>query len=266
MIANMPGQSPQSIYQLSAKQTEGAEVTPIKANSWRLEIPAGPSGKYRLAQLDDYTHCFRRQMHWQAPLTMELSARASDHINPGTWGFGLWNDPFSFSMGFGGGARRFPALPNTTWFFFAAAQNHLSLYDNQPAHGNLAGIIQSPSLPTCALLPGMILLPFLLIPPAARLFRRMARRLIRQETVRFNADLTQWHHYKLVWETRGVRFLLDNATLFESARAPSTPLGLVIWIDNQFLAWTADGRFDYGYLETVRPAWIEIKDFQIESL
>ena len=38
-----------------------------------------------------------------------------------------------------------------------------------------------------------------------------------------------------------------------------------MWIDNQFLAWTADGRFDYGYLETVRPAWIEIQDFRIEN-
>ncbi len=112
----------------------------------------------------------------------------------------------------------------------------------------------------------MILLPFLQIPAAARLFRRLARSLIRQETARFNADLSQWHDYKLVWETGGVRFLLDNSPIFESARAPSTPLGIVMWIDNQFLAWTADGRFDYGYLETVRPAWIEIKDFQIESL
>ena len=241
-------------------------MTPITANSWRLEIPAGPRGKYRLAQLDDYTQRSRRQMHWQAPLSIELSARTSDHANPGTWGFGLWNDPFSFSMGFGGGARRFPALPNTIWFFFASARNHLSLYDDQPAHGNLAGIFQSPSLPTLALLPGIILLPFLRIPAAARLFRRLARSLIRQETARFNADLTQWHHYKLVWETGGVRFLLDNSPIFESACAPSTPLGIVMWIDNQFLAWTADGRFDYGYLETVSPAWIEIQDFRIESL
>jgi hypothetical protein len=98
------------------------------------------------------------------------------------------------------------------------------------------------------------------------LFRRLARSLIRQETACFDADLTQWHHYKLVWESGGVHFLLDNSLIFESARAPSTPLGIVMWIDNQFLATTADGRFDYGYLETVSPAWIEIKDFRIESL
>jgi hypothetical protein len=265
MISKIPGKPSRSAYP-SVNETEGGKVTQITANSWRLEIPAGPKGKYRLAQVDDYTHSPRKQFPWQAPLSLELSARASDNLIPGTWGFGLWNDPFSFSMGFGGGTRHLPTLPNTIWFFFASPQNHLSLRDDLPAEGNLAAIFRSPNLPQIMLLPGIFLLPLFFIPPAARLFRRLARNIIRQETVRFDTDLTQWHHYKLVWEAQRVHFLLDGCTLLERALAPSAPLGFVMWIDNQFLAWTSNGRFDYGYLETARPAWIEIRDFRLEKL
>jgi hypothetical protein len=265
MISKIPGQPSQSITP-SVHQTAGAEVTQDTPNSWRLEIPAGAKGKYRLAQIDDYTHRSRRQFPWQAPLTMELSARACDNVNPGTWGFGLWNDPFSFSMGFGGGTRHLPTLPNTIWFFFASPQNHLSLRDDLPAEGNLAAIFRSPNLPSFILLPGMIFLPLFFIPPVARLFRRLARNLVKQESVRFNTDLTQWHHYKVAWEAGRVCFSLDGSILLESSLAPRAPLGLVIWIDNQFLAWTANGRFDYGSLENALPAWIEIKDFRLEKL
>ena len=76
------------------------------------------------------------------------------------------------------------------------------------------------------------------------------------------------------WGTRGgdgqTRFFSEASTGFEPVmrvlQTLALPLGHVaIWIDNQFLAWSSDGRFDYGDLETVLPAWVEIKEFQMEK-
>src|SRR5512144_3136865 len=114
---------------LIPRTTSGAQVVRLTSGGWRLEIPAGSAGRYRLAQLDDYSNLPRRAFPWQAPLSLSLRARASQSSLPGTWGFGLWNDPFALSLGFGG-ERRIPALPNAAWFFFASAPNYLSLRDD----------------------------------------------------------------------------------------------------------------------------------------
>jgi len=37
-------------------------------------------------------------------------------------------------------------------------------------------------------------------------------------------------------------------------------LGIVIWIDNQYAAWSPDGKLRYGMCENRDPAWLEIKD------
>lgn len=263
MIPRITGHPYHSV-QFSINQTRGAQVSQTGPDSWRLEIPAGPQGSYRLAQLDDYTQRSRRRFPWKPPLSLALSARVSTNRIQGTWGFGLWNDPFSFSMGFGGGSRRLPALPNAIWFFFASPQNQLSLRDDLPSNGNLAAIFQSSSLPAYMLIPGLFALPFIALPPASRLLRRWARRFVRQETISFITDVTQWHQYKLVWETQRVCFALDDENIFEDTISPNDPLGLVIWIDNQFLAWTPDGHLSYGNLETPQPCWVEIKDFSLE--
>ena len=57
--------------------------------------------------------------------------------------------------------------------------------------------------------------------------------------------------------------LAGATTLTVSVRlAPKGPLGLVIWLDNQYAAWQPDGRLRYGTLEA-GPAWIEIRDLRI---
>jgi len=57
------------------------------------------------------------------PCTFSLHARLSGTDLPGTWGFGLWNDPFGLSLGFGGQAARLPALPQAAWFMHASPPN-----------------------------------------------------------------------------------------------------------------------------------------------
>jgi hypothetical protein len=51
--------------------------------------------------------------------------------------------------------------------------------------------------------------------------------------------------------------------VFESAVSPHPPLGLVIWIDNQFAAFAPDGKIGFGVLENPEPAWLEIKEIDV---
>ncbi len=243
--------------------TPGSKAVLDGAGIWRLELPSGPKGNYRLAQLDDYAALDRAGFEWQAPCSLSLEARAGTSAAiPGTWGFGLWNDPFSLSLGMGGGVRRFPALPNAAWFFFASPPNYLSFRDDLPAQGNLAMTFRSPRWPAIALAAAVPLLPIAAIPAFARLMRRVARRVIQQDSVDFHINLAEWHRYRIDWQPGGVSFFIDDACVLETVISPNGRLGVVIWIDNQYAALPPDGRLRYGTLENQERAWIEIKNIQ----
>ena len=229
----------------------------------RLIIPTGPGGRYRLAQVDDYTRRRRQNFPWQPPLILRLRARASSQNIPGTWGFGLWNDPFSLSIGIGGGIRRFPALPNAVWFFFASPPNYLSLRDDLPVQGALASTFCSPNLPTFLLAPGAIALPFLLWKPTARLMRALAAKMIQQDAVTLTVDSTEWHVYSLTWDSAHTYFFVDDQPVFQATITPQGPLGLVIWVDNQYAALPPEGSLKFGTLENEVEAWIEINELEI---
>lgn len=248
---------------LKPKRSPGAKIAQLIQGTWRLEIPSGSGDRYRLAQLDDYTGLSRRAFPWKPPLTLELSACASKEVIPGTWGFGLWNDPFSFSLGFGGGTRRVPALPNAAWFFFASPPNHLSLWDNLPAVGNLAATFQSDRLPTPVLALGALTLPLFAIPPLARLFRRLGRRYVRQDAACLPLKVCEWHTYHLDWEVDRVLFHVDGDTVHTAEITPHGPLGLVLWIDNQYASLPPNGRLGYGALPNPESAWIHIKNLKV---
>lgn len=244
---------------LHPRLSQGGQIKSMEEGRWRLEIPAGPGGHYRLAQVEDYTGLRRHEFPWKSPVVLSLRARASHHEIPGTWGFGLWNDPFALSLGFGGASRVLPALPNAAWFFFASPPNYLSFRDDIPAQGPLAAAFQSPEIPALVLASTGLALPLAFLPPAARLLRSVAQRIIRQDAGVLHLDPTQWHEYQLDWHADRVTFKVDGEVVFETAVAPSSPLGLVIWIDNQYAALPPDGSLAYGNLENEHAAWIEIE-------
>lgn len=244
---------------LQPRVSGGGKVTQNEENTWRLELPSGPRGKYRLAQLDDYSGSARQNFLWEAPFQIRLKARASASEIPGTWGFGVWNDPFSASLGLGGADRRLPALPEAAWFFFASPQNYLSFRDDLPAQGFLAATFRSARIPTVLLAVGSPFLAGLLLPPVSRLMRRAARRLIQQDATLVGVDPTAWHMYCLEWQEERVRLEVDEVAVLETGVAPCGRLGLVLWVDNQFAAWTPDGRVRMGSLENPEPSWIELK-------
>lgn len=263
-MASMSEADDTPLRNLRATMTAGAQVSTPGNGAWRLEIPAGPPGAYRLAQLDDYSHRPRKKFPWQPPLTFTLQACASaSETLSGTWGFGLWNDPFSFSLGIGGGTRRIPALPNAAWFFFASPPNYLSLRDDLPAQGSLAATFRSPQPPAAILAPGVLALPLLAAPSLARLVRKSARRVILQSAASLQVDTAAWHTYRIEWQSGSARFLIDDQTILDTSVSPHGPLGLVLWIDNQYAALPPNGVLGYGALANPYPAWIELRNLTI---
>jgi hypothetical protein len=238
--------------------TRDSRVERLSQDVWRLEIPAGPARRYRLAQLDDYGRLPRRAFRWQPPLDLTLQARASEALPPGTWGLGLWNDPFGMAILSGAEVLRLPALPNTAWFFFASPPNYLSLRDDLPAQGGLAATFSAPNLPPPVLLPAALALPLLALPSMTRWLRRLARHWVRQDACRLEIDPTQWHAYRLQWLAERVRFWVDETLVLESAVVPRPPLGLVLWVDNQYAALPPDGRLRFGTLANPQSAWLEV--------
>lgn len=272
---------------LIPRHTQGSRVEEISrgASHYRLTIPSGKAGAYRLAQLDDYTLLSRRQFPHRLGLNLSLLARTSSDAIPGTWGFGLWNDPFGLSIGFGGKPFRLPALPNAVWFFGASEENYLSFKSSHterraklkdearfansasspicsaqrevPVNGFLAQSFRSPRFHPLLILAGMAL-PF-----SRKWTRRLMSRVIEESGIALSVDPRQWHRYRLEWRENRISFDVDEVRVFESDVSPNPPLGLVIWMDNQYAAFTPEGRIGFGVLENPEPAWLEIKEVEV---
>jgi hypothetical protein len=253
-------------FELSPRHAGSANLHRTMAG-WRLDLPAGSHQTYRLAQLDDYARTPRNRLKHAPPWAFQVRARASSPDLPGTWGFGLWNDPFGFSLGLGGGKPgRLPTLPQTAWFMHASPPNWLSLGNDPkriPANGFFAGTFRSPRIPSALLAPGLLALPLCAIRPISRLLRRLASRIIQQDAARIDLDVTQWHEYSIQWLQEGCIFSVDGNVILRTACSPHAPLGLVLWIDNQFAAWTTEGKLGYGTLEN-NDAWLEIEKLTIQ--
>jgi hypothetical protein len=176
------------------------------------------------------------------------------------------------SLGFGGNPLRLPALPNAVWFFGASAQSYLSFREDDTArNGFLAQTFRSSKFHPWLMIAGLVL-PF-----SRKAARRFMSRVIKDDGINLCEDntrrggqrpaptrVTQWHKYKLDWRENGVSFEVDDVLVFESPVSPHPLLGLVIWIDNQFAAFTPEGKIGFGVLENPEPAWLEIKEIEIQ--
>lgn len=240
---------------MKARTTPNASIDKTE-NGYLLKIPTGDSSSYRFAQIDDYFGLARKRFPHHS-LTLSLRARVSSLSLPGTWGFGLWNDPFGMSLGFGGNRFRLPTLPNAAWFFGASKENYLSFGD-KPAQGFLAQSFRAPKFHP-SLIPAGLALPF-----SAKTTRRMLGKVIAEDASALSVNVTQWHRYRLEWSPKRVVWDVDDVRVFESAVSPNPPLGLVIWIDNQFAAFTPKGKISFGVLEG-KEEWLEIEDLALDD-
>jgi len=241
---------------MKARATKNASVEKIE-NGWRLGINAGNSAGYRDAQLDDYSQLPRHRFPHRS-LRLSLRARVSSLSAAGTWGFGLWNDPFGLSLGFGGSPFRLPALPNAVWFFYASPQNYLSFTDDKPAQGFLAQAFRSPKFHPL-LIPSGPALPF-----SRKVTRKLLGRVIDEDSSAVSVDTPQWHRYKLEWEAKRVAWYVDDVLVFDSPVSPHPPLGVIICIDNQYAAFTPEGKIGFGVLKG-EEEWLEVEDIVISE-
>ena len=240
---------------MRARATHGASVEPTK-NGWRLGIQKGDSLNYRDAQLDDYSQLPRHKFPHQA-LSLSMRAKASGNSIAGTWGFGLWNDPFGLSLGFGGNSFRLPALPNAAWFFSASPENYLSFTNGKPAQGFIAQVFRSPKFHPLLILAGLTL-PF-----SRKKARKLLIKVINEDGAALSIDVTQWHRYRLEWEAKCTAWYVDDVLVFESPLSPNPPLGIIIWIDNQYAAFTPEGKIKFGVLEGENEL-LEIEELEIK--
>ena len=254
-----------STSKLHISQSPTSSVTKLAEGAWRLELPAHAGRGYRLAQLDDHKSLSRRSFPWQPPFKLSLQARVSAQGLPGTWGFGLWNDPFSFQLAFNHGILRFPTLPDAAWFFHASPHNYLSIRDDLPASGFLAATFRSKKVPTTLLALASPALALALIPGITQVVHRRLHQLIQQDAALIHTDVTAWHAYSMEWDAGRVSFRLDGADILQTNISPNAPLSLVIWIDNQYAALRPTGRLSYGTLPNPEPAWMEVREFSIKG-
>jgi len=244
-------------------KSASARVEQHEDGTWHLEIPAAGRFGYRLAELDDHGSLRRRNFPWNPPLSLSLQARVSSQGLPGTWGFGWWNDPFSFMMAYNKVVPRLPTLPQAIWFFHASPQNYLSFVDNQPAAGFLVATFSSRKVPLALMVLTSPILSLTLLSRTAQLVRRLFRKVVLQASTLIHTIETDWHTYNLLWEPDRVSFHMDEILLLETDIAPQPPLSLVMWVDNQYAALPPTGRLKFGTLPNPEPAWLEIRDIVV---
>lgn len=244
------------------RTTPGAQAL-RSDDAWRLGIPTGPGGVYRWAQIDDYLHLKRAAFKWLAPVRLSLQARCSTQTHAGTWGFGLWNDPFSLSLGVRGTARRLPALPNCAWFFHASPPNHLTFQDDTPGSGMLAGVFSAPPVGLFRLAAAGLTLPLALLDKSAGLPRAALRRLIDESAAQIERDWTAWHAFEVDIRAQGVIFRIDGEVVQQAPVAPYGQMGLVVWIDNQYARFAPGERVRTGTLPAPAERFLEIKSLCI---
>jgi hypothetical protein len=237
-------------------------------NSLRLVNADTSAHVYTDAQIDDYQPLARRAFPWRPPLRLVVLARFS-HAGPplahgsgilrGTAGFGFWNDPFMMS-----GPRR-PMLPRAIWFFYASPPSNMKLDLRTPGYGWKAATIDTlrwPALPLA--LSALLVVPLMNVRPLYRQLWPAIQRRLQIAEGPVLAPMTEWHTYQIEWGRRRARFLVDDEVVLATDRSPHGPLGLVIWLDNQYLSITPRGQFGYGLLASSGRQWLELESVQID--
>ena len=238
-----------------------AAILPTAAGQTLVNFPS--TGRaYTNAQWDDYAHLPRRAFPWSPPLTFTVRARFSHAAGElaGTAGFGFWNDPFAMT------GARVPSLPRAAWFFYASPPSDMALARGVAGYGWKAAVIDAWRLPFFALLPSAPLaVPLMRRGAAYRALWPVAQAAIGVDEAAVGVPMAAWHTYRIEWETRRVGFFVDGAPVLETDRAPRGRLGLVIWMDNQYMVVTPQGRFCHGLLPQTQTQWMEVAEVAVTT-
>ena len=77
------------------------------------------------------------------------------------------------------------------------------------------------------------------------------------------ASMLAWHTYTVEWGTKWAHFFVDGEPVLESAPSPRGPLGFVMWLDNQYMVVTPQGRAGWGLLDVPGRQWMEVDQLAI---
>jgi hypothetical protein len=227
----------------------------------RFVLAGATRRTYSDAQIDDYQGLPRRRFPWRPPLRMAVRARFSHPAGElkGTAGFGFWNDPFMMT------GARMPALPRALWFFYGSPPSNLKLDLQTPGDGWKAATIDA-LRPIALLLAPLAPLAVVLmnVPPLCRILWPPIQRAINVREAVVEAEMTQWHTYILEWGLERTRFCVDDEPVLEDAPSPRGSLGFVMWLDNQYMVVTPQGRFRWGLLDVPNRQWMEIERLAID--
>lgn len=231
--------------------------------------------RYSNAQIDDYRGLPRSRFLWRPPLTLTVRARFS-HPAPlvrdgcdcdfayyptpgggpilsGTAGFGFWNDPFLMTE------RRTPTLPRAIWFFYASPPSNMDLDRHTPGCGWKAATIDAARLSFLLLAPtAPVAIPLMHVPALYRRLWPTAQRALHVNEAQVPMDMTSWHTYVIQWREQSARFLVDGQPVLTCSTSPRGPLGLVIWLDSQYMVVTPQGRLRHGLLSQPGRQWLEL--------
>ncbi len=218
--------------------------------------------RYSDAQLDDYAGLPRTRLPWRPPLKLTVTARFShgSHELVGTGGFGFWNDPFLMT------AWRLPALPRALWFFYSSKPSNMALTLDVPGAGWKAAMIDASRGPFLAMAPvAPFVVPLMRIRSLYRRLWPIAQRAMHVCESALTVEMTAWHRYEIQWQARQAVFSIDDAPVLICNDSPQGPLGLVVWLDNQFMVVTPWGSLQHGFLEASYQRWLEISQISVES-
>jgi len=233
----------------------------LTGSTLRFVITDATPRRYSDAQIDDYQGLPRRRFLWQAPLKLTVCARFSHPSGElrGTAGFGFWNDPFLMT-----GARP-PTLPRAIWFFYGSSPSDMRLDIQTPGRGWRAATIDA-LRPAALLLAPIAPLAMLLMnfSPIYRALWPHIQRAINVREALIEVDMTEWHTYVIGWGVERADFHVDGEPVLENAPAPRGPLGFVMWLDNQYMVITPQGRVRWGLLDVPGCQWMEVDRLTIE--
>jgi len=235
----------------------------------RLHLPAVQRG-YANAQIDDYGagrpggwfSLGRRRYPWRPGLELNVRARFSHPARRlvGTAGFGFWNAPF------GDPTVRWPALPQAVWFFYGSSPTDLPLAPEGPGRGWFVATLDAATAAAKVLaLTAPVVLLLNQWPALCRLLWPAIQRRLGISYASLEANMMEWHHYRLRWQLTGCAFFMDGALILETPFRPQGPLGFVCWLDNQYMIATPRGRFRWGVLPVLKPQWMEVAELEITS-
>jgi len=91
------------------------------------------------------------------------------------------------------------------------------------------------------------------------------QRALRVSEATVPENMTEWHDYVIEWGYDRARFQVDHTAVLDCDTPPRGALGLVVWLDNQFLVVNPRGRLRSGLLATSGAQWLEIGSMEIRS-